>query len=395
MPNPPVGAKLLIGRDYTLGPGACAVVYSAAVPDAPDVGRQWFLVGVLQPSGRISMVELQPLPFRVGRRPSRSLALHSGSVSNDHAEFYVDDGTLWLRDLGSTNGTFINRRRIDDAPVEDLDVVHFADMQFQVVAGAVPDGQSTAVIKGLPSPQPLLTDTRHLQDLLRDGAVDMTFQPIVELPSRRVVGHEGLGRGRHPGLPESPVELFRTAAAVGAEVELSRLFRRKIIEIVAGRSDLPAVFVNTHPAELSQPGLLQSLEDLPRGAPGVEFTVEIHEGAIVNVAAIVELKAELRDRGMRIAYDDFGAGQARLIELGEAPPDLLKFDIRFIRGVDAAPSSKRRLLRSLVEIVKDLGAEPVAEGVETAGEAEACVDIGFTRAQGYFFGPPRSFDDPQ
>jgi EAL domain-containing protein (putative c-di-GMP-specific phosphodiesterase class I) len=357
--------------------------------DAPDGARQWFLVGVLEPSGRISMVELQPLPFGVGRRSSRALALRSGSVSNDHAEFYVDGGALWLRDLGSTNGTFINRRRIEDAPVEDLDVVHFADMQFQVVAGAVPDGPSTAVFK------PLLTDTRLLRDLLRDGTVGVAFQPIIELPSRRIVGHEGLGRGGHPGLPTSPSELFHTAVAVGAEVELSRLFRRRIVEIVAGRSDLPVVFVNTHPAEISQPGLLQSLEDLPRGAPNVEFTVEIHEGAIVNVAAIVQLKAELRDRGMRIAYDDFGAGQARLIELGEAPPDLLKFDIRFIRGIDLAPSSRRRLLRSLVEIVKDLGAEPVAEGVETAGEAEACVDIGFTRAQGFFFGAPRPFDDPQ
>jgi len=145
--------------------------------------------------------------------------------------------------------------------------------------------------------------------------------------------------------------------------------------------------------ELVQPGLVESLEDLPRGAPHVKFTVEIHEGAIVNVPAIIELKAALRDRGMRIAYDDFGAGQARLLELGEAPPDLLKFDIRFIRGVDAAPPSKRRLLSSLVAIVRDLGAEPLAEGVETAEEAAACIDIGFTRAQGYFFGPPRYVDE--
>ena len=109
---------------------------------------------------------------------------------------------------------------------------------------------------------------------------------------------------------------------------------------------------------------MESLEDLPNGAPGIKFTVEIHEGAIVNVASLVELKAALRDRGIRIAYDDFGAGQARLLELGEAPPDLLKFDIRFIRGMDDAPPSKRRLLKSLVQIARDLGAEAVAEGVE-------------------------------
>jgi EAL domain-containing protein (putative c-di-GMP-specific phosphodiesterase class I) len=181
---------------------------------------------------------------------------------------------------------------------------------------------------------------------------------------------------------------------LGVEVELSRLFRKKVVETLAGRAERPVVFVNTHPVELTQPGLVESLEDLPRGAPHVEFTVEIHEGAIVNVAALVELKAALRDRGMRIAYDDFGAGQARLLELGEAPPDLLKFDIRFVRGVNDAPPSKRRLLKSLVQITRDLGAEPVAEGVETAEEAAACTDIGFTRAQGYFFGEPEPLGPP-
>ena len=54
-----------------------------------------------------------------------------------------------------------------------------------------------------------------------------------------------------------------------------------------------------------------------------------------------------------------------------------------------SPPSRRRLLRSLVSIVRDLGAEPVAEGVEKAEEAEACIEVGFTRAQGYLFGVPR------
>jgi EAL domain-containing protein (putative c-di-GMP-specific phosphodiesterase class I) len=360
---------------------------------SPD-SRQWFLVGMLQRQGRMSTVELKPLPFRVGRRPSPFLTLASASVSTDHAEFYSGDDGLRLRDLKSTNGTFVNRTRIEDAPVTDGDVVHFADMQFQLVAGEAPASPSTVALRGLPSPQPLLSDMRHLQDLLRDGLVRMQFQPIVELPTRRVVGHEALGRGHHPNLPESPAELFRTGAVMGVEPELSRLFRRRVIETIAGRPEMTDVYVNTHPTELVLPGLIESLEDLPRGAPGVSFTVEIHEGAIVNVAAIVELKAALRDRGMRIAYDDFGAGQARLLELGEAPPDMLKYDIRFIRGVNDAPSSKRRLLRSLVEITRDLGAEALAEGVETAEEAEACTDIGFTHAQGYFFGAPRSIDAP-
>jgi EAL domain-containing protein (putative c-di-GMP-specific phosphodiesterase class I) len=349
---------------------------------------------MLHRHGRMSMIELRPLPFRVGRRPSPMLTLLSDSVSTEHAEFYMAGDALRVRDLGSTNGTFVNRRRVEDSVVGDGDVVHFADMQFQVVAGAVPASPRTAVFHGLPSPQPLLSDMRHLQDMLRAGAVSVKFQPVVELPGARVVGHEALGRGDYPGLPEGPTDLFRTAAMLGVEADLSRLFRRKVVETIMGRTDRPNVYVNTHPVELSQPGLVESLEDLPRGAPAVQFTVEIHEGAIVNVSSIVELKAALRDRGMRIAYDDFGAGQARLLELGEAPPDMLKFDIRFIRGVNDAPPSKRRLLKSLVQITRDLGSDAVAEGVETAEEAEACTDIGFTHAQGYFFGQPTALSAP-
>jgi EAL domain-containing protein (putative c-di-GMP-specific phosphodiesterase class I) len=350
--------------------------------------RVWSLVGMVHLSDRISMIDLRPLPFRIGRRPALHLTLPMESISTEHAEFYEDGGKLRLRDLGSTNGTFVNRLRIEDAAVSDGDVVHFADIQFQVVASPAPQRRPTAVVPGLPSPQPLLGDTVKLRELLRQGAVCIAFQPIVELPGRRVLGHEALGRGRHPGLPEGPIELFRTAAALGAEVELSQLFRRKLIETLASRSDYSSVFVNMHPAELVHTGLVESLGDMPRQVPHVEFTVEIHEAAIVNVPGVVALKAALREHGIRLAYDDFGSGQARLLELGEAPPDLLKFDIRFIRGVNEAPASRRRLLKSLVGIVRDLGAEPLAEGVETAEEAQACEEIGFTRAQGYLFGRP-------
>jgi EAL domain-containing protein (putative c-di-GMP-specific phosphodiesterase class I) len=128
--------------------------------------------------------------------------------------------------------------------------------------------------------------------------------------------------------------------------------------------------------------------ELRRDAPDRRLGIEIHEVAIVKASQIGELRAGLREHGIGLAYDDFGAGQARLLELAEAPPDLLKFDARFVRGLDHAPESKHRLLRSLVAIARDLRVEPLAEGVETPGEAEACVDLGFTRAQGFHFGRP-------
>jgi len=89
-----------------------------------------------------------------------------------------------------------------------------------------------------------------------------------------------------------------------------------------------------------------------------------------------------------LAYDDFGAGQARLFELAEAPPHYLKFDRRFVTGIDHAPVSRQRLVASLVAAARELLVSTVAEGVETAAEAATCMRAGFSHAQGYHFGRP-------
>ena len=91
---------------------------------------------------------------------------------------------------------------------------------------------------------------------------------------------------------------------------------------------------------------------------------------------------------MGLAYDDFGAGQARLFELAEAPPHYLKFDRRFVTGLDHAPTSRQRLVASLVAAARELLVKTVAEGVETAEEGAACMRAGFSHAQGYHFGRP-------
>jgi len=83
----------------------------------------------------------------------------------------------------------------------------------------------------------------------------------------------------------------------------------------------------------------------------------------------------------------------RLLELAEVPPHFLKFDMRFIRGIDAAPPSRRRLLTSLVAVARDLLVYTVAEGVETKAEADVCSEIGFTHAQGFHFGVPRPVEE--
>jgi EAL domain-containing protein (putative c-di-GMP-specific phosphodiesterase class I) len=127
--------------------------------------------------------------------------------------------------------------------------------------------------------------------------------------------------------------------------------------------------------------------------PRLRLTLEVHEGALADLASVDRLRTQLSRAGIGIAYDDFGAGQARLLELAEAPPHYLKFDMLFVRGIDKAADTRQRLLASLVSVARDLLVYTVAEGVETAEEAEVCMRIGFTHAQGYYFGRPRPIDE--
>jgi EAL domain-containing protein (putative c-di-GMP-specific phosphodiesterase class I) len=218
------------------------------------------------------------------------------------------------------------------------------------------------------------------------------FQRIVSLPSGDVEAYEGLGRGTHSELPEEPIELLGLAVGVGLERELSRLFRVKAVEALAFKPEVGHVFLNVHPSELVEPELIEWLRSTHEALPSVRLTLEVHESAVVDPVGIGALKERLGSFGVGLAYDDFGAGQARLLELSEVPPDYLKFDMRLVRGLDRAGPSRQKLLASLVQVARELSVLTVAEGVETLAEAVACAEIGFDFAQGFYFGRPARLD---
>jgi EAL domain-containing protein (putative c-di-GMP-specific phosphodiesterase class I) len=358
----------------------------------------WMLESRTADGNLLQRTPVQPLPFRVGRGPQLDMVLPSPHVSKNHAEIYSDGEALRVRDLGSRNGTFLNRQAVTDAALHRGDVLHFGDFEFRImdasheVAEAL-DTVQTFIHRGNLSQQ-FAAAPEEIYALLKKGAVTMVFQPIVEIPSCRLLACEALGRGRHKGLPESPVELFDLAGLIGPEVqaELSRLFRRRAVEMVRDRPDPPVLFLNTHAAELQQSGLVESLEELRAFAPNVDLVLEIHETALAQADYILWLRNRLMEINVGLAYDDFGAGQARLFELAEAPPHYLKFDRRFITGIDSAPSSRQRLVASLVAASRELLVRTIAEGVETPEEAAACQRAGFSHAQGYHYGRPGPVD---
>ena len=149
-----------------------------------------------------------------------------------------------------------------------------------------------------------------------------------------------------------------------------------------------ANFVNTHPAEMSEPGLAESLRTVREVHRSQPLTLEIHESAVSDLQSMNSLKNVLEELDIQLAYDDFGSGQARLVELIEIRPDYLKFDISLVHNIDGASAQHQQMVASLVRMVRDLGVVPLAEGIETEEEYEVCREIGFELAQGYYFGRP-------
>jgi len=355
---------------------------------------RWALESPSSGGRHIRRLSIHMLPFRIGRRRGLELHLPYESISKEHAEIYSTSGGLRVRDLNSTNGTFANQIRVQDAPIHEGDRIRFADCEFRLVRRneaqdeAHGDEEPDTAVLGERAPMGAdRTGNRQLIELLELEKVEAVFQPIVVLPGGSLVGFEALGRGRHPDLPESPIELLRIAESIGVEAELSRLFRKKAVESTLGLK-LERLFLNTHPRELEQPGLIESLSELSKVAAGVELVVEIHESGITDSLWIAQLRKELGRLGIKLAFDDFGAGQSRLLELTEVPPHILKFDRSLITGIDQASAARRRLITSLVQAAGELMVQTVAEGVETAAQAEVCAKVGFTHAQGFHFGHP-------
>jgi len=372
---------------------------SRPAPGPPVRTFRWYLESFVEGGRQLRRIALAPLPFRVGRLPDLALTLASESVSKEHAELFLRDGVLCVRDLGSKNGTLVNNERVAEAPLREGDILHFAQVEFRVGRQEIDDADeqglepSTVSLSEMKLPQQFVEGTRELAELLRERQVTSLFQPIVSLPSGTLAGYEALGRGQHSRLPTTPLDLFEIAANVGAEAELSRVFREVALDLVLAKGRFPALFLNIHAAELETPGLVPDLVEARQRMAQLRMTLEIHEGALADLASVDRLRTQLSRSGVGIAYDDFGAGQARLLELAEVPPHYLKFDMSFIRGIDSAPASRQRLLTSLVSVARDLLVYTVAEGVETAEEADVCMRIGFTHAQGFFFGRPRPISE--
>jgi EAL domain-containing protein (putative c-di-GMP-specific phosphodiesterase class I)/CheY-like chemotaxis protein len=223
----------------------------------------------------------------------------------------------------------------------------------------------------------------RVRSVLDKERMNMVFQPIVELESGRVVGHEALARFVDDPT-RSPADWFADADLVGLTVDL---------EITAIRLALRALHelpVDTYLSVNVSPTTALSDRLVPEvlGVAPARVFLEITEHApIVDYDALVCALRPLRERGVRLAIDDAGSGFASLRHILSLSPDLIKLDISLTQSIDT-DTSRRALARGLISFGNEVGTHLLGEGVETAAELAALRELGVPYAQGYFLGRP-------
>ncbi len=341
---------------------------------------------------------IRSLPFHVGRDAANHLAVDARGLSRHHAVIALDAaGRLQVTDLESTNGTFVNRVRIQGTRLLlENDVIHFGNAEYRLgnesssaAADAAEDSERTMIVPaGAKLSERFVRHERQFMELLHGQGLSGAVQPIVEARTGKLFAYELLGRSTHPELPASPIQLFHLAAVLDREAELSGAFRKWGIAAVAPRLNGARLFVNTHPNETFTEALFEELQALRALPDPPNLVIEVHETAVMEIERMKELATRLAGIGVAFAYDDFGAGQSRLNELSDVPPNYVKFDMGLVHGIHMAGEGKQRMVRDLVRLVLDLGSVPLAEGIEEEAEAALCRDMGFQLIQGYLTGKP-------
>jgi EAL domain-containing protein (putative c-di-GMP-specific phosphodiesterase class I) len=335
---------------------------------------------------------LLQLPFTIGRSTTAHYIIYSGQVSKDHAVIARDAAGYHIRDLGSTNGTFVNGRRITTSLLVHGDIIHFANKECRFVNQADEDepGETTDTAKS-GMLRSVFQANSALGEMIEQRLATVVFQPIVNLAARAVVGYEALGRGTHPDLSTLPGELFRMAESCGRATELSRMFRTLAAEHAPRLPDDLLLFINLHPMEVTDGSLIPSLAALPEQVRRNRLVLEVHEEVVTDANAIRQLRAQLNELEVRLAFDDFGSGRSRITELAESPPDFAKLDRKLVQEIDRAPA-RQDLIRAVVNVLAGLGVAVLAEGIETEAEAHTCQDLGCHYGQGYLFGRPEPLE---
>lgn len=236
----------------------------------------------------------------------------------------------------------------------------------------------------------------RIRAALRKGQITAFYQPQVDLGTGEILGLEALARWEHPkrGLvpPDEFVPVAERTGLIG-EIDRAVLVQatRQLAEWTERGFGAITMAVNVSAQRFHDPELVRDVADVLHDS-GIEperIHLEITETAIIpDLSQAAEQITALRELGVKIAVDDFGAGQSSLAHLHRFSVDIIKIDRSFVEDV-ACDERVSRLVAGLVRLFDSVGVAVIAEGISGRAQFEHLREIGCPTGQGFHFARPR------
>ncbi len=236
----------------------------------------------------------------------------------------------------------------------------------------------------------------HLRGVIESGALVLHYLPEVDMRTGEVLAAEALVRWQHPtrGLL-MPDAFLSVAESINFAGELGRwIMRNAFAELSRWRSQGVAqdalLRLNISPIQLVGSEFVETVAGMldEFGLEARSVCLEVTESVVVEDIQTARVTlARLKDVGVQIAIDNFGTGYSVLSQLKSLPVDMLKIDKSFIRELGSNPGDMA-IVRAIVALANAFELELIAAGVETQEAAEALLELGCYRAQGYLLSRP-------
>jgi EAL domain-containing protein (putative c-di-GMP-specific phosphodiesterase class I) len=226
----------------------------------------------------------------------------------------------------------------------------------------------------------------RIQHVLDEEAIEIVFQPVLDLTDRRPVAYEALSR--FPGDASlAPDRWFSEAWALGLGLPLELLAVHKAAEALERIPDDAGLNVNASPPVVSTETFLEAFD-----GTADRVTVELTEHLrIDDYSSFAAALRPMRQAGGQIAIDDFGAGYASLRHMLRLRPEWVKLDISLTERIDDPMAHE--MAAAITSFADNVGLRVIAEGIETVEELDALQEVGFRYGQGFHFGVPGPLDD--
>ncbi len=347
-----------------------------------------------QQGGPVQKSAIDSFPFSIGRNDTTDLPINSTRVSREHAAIVKAGNAYRVRDLDSTNGTFVNGQRIEEATLNDGDILVIADVEFTFFSGNTQAVRKTItqVIEfresdaNNPKTHDLIRSVRRLQETLLQGGERIAYRAIVDLQSAAVSGYEASATSAH--VPRQQTEGDRQVlnSHTRLATRLRESFCLAATERVASLPSGSKLFLPLETAEIDIEVIDRLFSRLRVVLPDLgRLVLDLPDSAVNDIPYFHELHARVRESGAQLCYSDFAAGKPQVDVHRLVPPDYLKLSRSMIRGLSRDPNRQTQI-ETLIQSCREVGSEVIAIEIDTDHDAAMFRELGCRFASGALYG---------